>query len=560
MAIRADLRSWPRRSARAGRAALRATRAWSLTALRAIRAGSATALHATATTLRATRGGSGTAAGGTRAWFGRPAGRRLATAAAVVAVTLAGVTIGLLVGAHVRQDVGPFEAEFSITPTVAGGTDVQLPPLGSLKVRSHSGPAHLTIDLAALDAARTRALLVQPDGVNRASATAVDDITQGVARLVLQSLGAGLLGAMALAALVFRSMRRVAVCGGLALVVVTGSLATALVTFRQQALAEPRYQGLLQNARAVVGDARRIADQYDAYRDQLQRMVTNVSRLYTTISTLPVYVPPDDSIRVLHISDLHLNPAAWSVVETVVDQFDIDVVVDTGDITDWGTEPEASFVAPIGALGIPYVYVRGNHDSELTAAAVAREPNATVLDNSVTTVEGLTIAGISDPRFTPDKSAEPEDPLDAARIREGLRVTGARLARMITERPATEPPVDIALVHDPGTAGPLAGVVPLVAAGHLHKRDVSDLEVPPDSAVPRTQLFVEGSTGGAGLRGLENGEPLALQLSVLYFGPDHVLQAYDSISVGGTGLAEVALERHLVQPAAEPEPVPTGPR
>ena len=510
--------------------------------------------------LRVGRAGSATVRHAIGAWFARPAGRRLATAAAVLAVTLAGLTLGLLVGAHVRQDVGPFEAEFSITPTLAGGTDVNLPPLGSLAVRSHSGPVHLTIDLATLDAARTRALLVQPDGVNRASATAVDDITQGVARLALRGVAAGLLGAMALAALVFRSMRRVALCGGLALLAVTGSLATALLTFRQQALAEPRYQGLLQNARAVVGDARRIADQYDAYRDQLQRMVVNVSRLYTTISTLPVYVPPDDSIRVLHISDLHLNPAAWSVVATVVEQFDIDVVVDTGDITDWGTEPEASFVAPIGALGIPYVYIRGNHDSAFTAAAVARQSNAIVLDNSFATVAGLTFAGIGDPRFTPDKSAEPQDPLDAARIREGLRVTGAQLARTIIERPPTESPVDVALVHDPVMAAPLAGVVPLVAAGHLHQRDVSDLEVPPDSAVPRTQLFVEGSTGGAGLRGLEDGEPLPLQLSVLYFGPDRVLQAYDAISVGGTGLAEVALERHLIQPAAEPKPVPSGPR
>ena len=59
-------------------------------------------------------------------------------------------------------------------------------------------------------------------------------------------------------------------------------------TFRQESIAEPTYEGLLINARNVVGEARTIADRYDAYRDQLQRMVTNVSRLYTTFSTLPV--------------------------------------------------------------------------------------------------------------------------------------------------------------------------------------------------------------------------------------------------------------------------------
>ena len=33
---------------------------------------------------------------------------------------------------------------------------MRLPPLGALAVRSHAGPAHLVIDLRALDDARTR--------------------------------------------------------------------------------------------------------------------------------------------------------------------------------------------------------------------------------------------------------------------------------------------------------------------------------------------------------------------------------------------------------------------
>jgi hypothetical protein len=66
--------------------------------------------------------------------------------------------------------------------------------------------------------------------------------------------------------------------------------------------------------------------------------------------------------------------------------------------------------------------------------------------------------------------------------------------------------------------------------------------------------MVEGSTGGAGLRGLDTGSPLPMELSVLYFGGDHKLQAYDEISVGGTGLTEVQLERHLAGTAVEPEP------
>ena len=109
----------------------------------------------------------------------------------------------------------------------------------------------------------------------------------------------------------------------------------------------------------------------------------------------------------LHVSDLHLNPAGVVGDPHRGRPVGIDVVVDTGDITDWGSEPEASFVAEIGRLGVPYVYIRGNHDSTVTATSVAAQPGAVVLDNVVREVGGLRFAGIGDPRFTPDKGSEP---------------------------------------------------------------------------------------------------------------------------------------------------------
>jgi 3',5'-cyclic AMP phosphodiesterase CpdA len=60
-------------------------------------------------------------------------------------------------------------------------------------------------------------------------------------------------------------------------------------------------------------------------------------------------------LRVLHISDLHLNPTAYDIVESVVEQFGVDVVVDTGDSTDLGTTAELPYVDAIGRLDVPYV-------------------------------------------------------------------------------------------------------------------------------------------------------------------------------------------------------------
>lgn len=482
--------------------------------------------------------------------FRRPRVRRLASYVGLFAVSVTGVVLGVLLAGHTTDDLGPFRAEYSVKPSFTGGTEVSIPPLGSLHLRSHYGPAHLKVTLDALDQKRTKAIVTDPNALEHASDGAVEDVSRGVRRLVWQVAGVSVLGAMLAGAVIYRSPRRVAACGGIALVLVLGTGLTAASTFRAESIQEPRYEGLLTNAPAVVGDARRIADRYEEYRDQLQRLVANVGRIYGTVSSLPVFEPDTTTTRVLHISDMHLNPAAWSVVSTVVEQFDIDIVVDTGDITDWGSEPEAAFVASIASLHVPYIYIRGNHDSAATADAVARQPNARVLDNTITEVDGLVIAGISDPRFTPDKSA------DGAASLEG---TGESLAATIRTAGRR---IDVAMVHDPQAAPPLAGVCPVVLAGHKHKRDVSRLDeedgkIPPEG---RTLLMVQGSTGGAGLRGLEDEEPTPLAMSVLYFDDkDKKLQAYDDITLGGTGQSEVTLQRNIVRPDKQaPEPSPSS--
>jgi predicted phosphodiesterase len=330
-------------------------------------------------------------------------------------------------------------------------------------------------------------------------------------------------------------------------VILAGSFGTAALTFNPRSLTEPRYEGLLTNAPAVVGDAQRLADRYDEYAAQLQKMVVNVSNLYNTVAQLPVYAPDDQTIRVLHVSDLHLNPAAWTVVRSTVEQFHIDVVVDTGDIDDWGTEVEANFVAAIALLKVPYVFVRGNHDSAVTQAAVAAQPNAVVLDNATRTIKGLTFAGIGDPLFTPDKQVNPQGTGQAQQTLDSLRLAGESLAQTVILAPV---PVDIALVHDAKMAEPLAGRVPLVLAGHEHERRSATLVNGPSA----TRLLVEGSTGGAGLRGLEGERPRSLEMSILYFDQTRDLLATDEITVGGTGLAEVTLKRHIMEALSTIQP------
>ncbi|MEV0002090.1 metallophosphoesterase [Micromonospora sp. NPDC050980] len=505
------------------------------------------------------RAGDGTSpeTGRARRWTAWRPGRRLRRAGlvlALLAVTLGGIVVGTYTGGHVSTDIGPFRAELKLSPSLNGGTTVDIPPLGALLLDSHDGPAYLTVEVGSLDQGRTEALIGDPASISRASQSAVQDVRDGVTRLGLKTLASTVLATLLLAGLVFRDVRRTAWAGGLALAITAGSLGLAAATVRPQAIEEPRYEGLLVNAPAIVGDARRIANDYTKYAEQLQRLVGNVSKLYTTVSALPVVQPSPGTTRVLHVSDMHLNPTGWQLIRTVVEQFGIDVVIDTGDITDWGSEPEASYVGSISLLKKPYVYIRGNHDSPRTASAVAQQPNAVVLNNSTTTVAGLTIAGIGDPRFTPDKETSPAGSGLTSAVADQVIGTGEQLAATIEKSPRK---VDIALVHDPASAGPLSGLTPLVLAGHKHARQVSKLpEVPGEQP---TTLMVEGSTGGAGLRGLEGEEPTPLTMTVLYFDKQKLLQAYDEITVGGTGQSQVSLERHVIRDPAKGDEVPVTP-
>lgn len=106
-------------------------------------------------------------------------------------------------------------------------------------------------------------------------------------------------------------------------------------------------------------------------------------------------------------------------------------------------------------------------------------------------------------------------------------------------------------------------------AGHLHARRVSMM--PQLAGRGSTRLMVGGSTGGAGLRGLESETPTPLQMSVLYLDPSHSLQAYDEITVGGSGTAEVTVRRQVPDdgtpqaeqaspdPSAAPDSPPASP-
>lgn len=451
----------------------------------------------------------------------------------MLAVVVLGAWLGLLAVGSIRTPVGPMDTNMTLRPSLTGGSKINVAPLGALELDSHIAPLRLDVDVDRLDPERSQALVDQPERFSGLQDEVTRDVAAGTRELAVRSCVAVISGATALGLVVYRRPRRALAAGGLALTLLAASGVSAYATWNPKSVLEPKFSGLLSSAPSLVGDARSIVTEFDMYQQELARLVTNVTKLYDATSSLPVYQPDPGTIRALHVSDIHLNPAAWHIIASLVEQYEIDVIIDSGDTMDHGSAAENGFLDPIRDLGAPYVWVRGNHDSTVTQDYLEKFRNVRVLDDGkAVNVGGLRIAGTGDASFTPDRTG-PGGNKAAAQLE------GARLATALRDQERAGTPVDIAVAHDPNTARATDGTVPLVLSGHLHRRINEQLKL-------GTRLKVEGSTGGGGLRAVQNEKPEKVHASVLYLDRStRRLQAWDEITLGGLGLTTAEVSRHL---------------
>lgn len=458
--------------------------------------------------------------------------RRTFSIIAPVVLALGGAWVALIVAGTTHSYVGPLAVDVAFEPSLSGESIIHLDPVGAVVLDTHSGPVTLNISVRQLDLDGLSGIVSDPYSLTELDDQVVSGLQDLIIDAAIRSAIIAVIGGTLGAALVLRSVRRTLLAFGVTVAALVGTAGLAAITFDREAVREPTYAGPLTAAPQLIGNAEDIATNFDAYAEQLAGFVTNVARVYNTTLSLDTFQPADDTIRVLHVSDLHLNPAAWGIIGSVAEQYDVDVIVDSGDIVDQGSPAENAYVRSIRTLsGYPYVFVKGNHDSAATAAAVAAEPNAVVLDGEPVEVAGLRFVGAPDPRFTPDKSVRgvPDDT---------IRLGTEELADAVDE---LDPPPDVVVYHDPSHVELFDGITPLVLSGHMHQRDTYTLD-------EGTRVMVQGSTGGAGLRGLRNEEPTPVELSVLYFDPDdRQLVAWDDLTLGGLGQTSAQIDRHQAE-------------
>ncbi len=497
-------------------------------------------------------------------WAGRARrlGRFALPALVWLAVIVAGTAIGAALAPPVTTQVGPFTTQVRIQPSLTPGVHLELPPAGQVSFNTYLAPVEVRAGITTVNIAEARTLLSSPNALAALQREAPDELRSAAIRAALISSGCALLGVVGLGLLVYRRSWRKVAAAGTGLLALQAALGLGVATtFNPDSFAQPKFSGLLSQAPYVATQADDLIDRLESYRSGLGSILQAVTTLYGMSGRLPVLEgsATADVVTVLHVSDLHMSPLGTDLTQRLVRDFKADMVIDTGDITTWGTDAEASSLSWVGGLGVPYVFVRGNHDSRVTEQALARNKNVTVLDDAVTVVDGVVIAGIGDPNFTPDQAASQ----GSGTLDEGdpQVVAGSRLAQTIERWNTTRPgkPVTIAAVHEPYSVPPLLGKVPLVLTGHFHSREVK--------ADPSGTLVMrEGSTGGAGIsadfKAIEEGKPTPLNATLLYIArtgerAGQVL-AYDEVTMGGFGFASAQVQRTVLREPSASDPVGAG--
>lgn len=467
--------------------------------------------------------------------------RRFAAPAAIVLAGAFAALLGLSRLSSVGGEVGPGRVEIQAGLQLHGQTDLEVPPLGAVSAATPSAPVRLTARVTAIDLEELQRLATDDRPQARLTGEVRDDLVPLLRWFALRSLLVAVVVGAIVGGLFPHRRWRHAGLGAVGGLLGVGLLLTLTWrSFDVDAFKDARYTGVLEQAPAVVEAVQRHVDGLDAVRDRVEVLARQVSDLYATSAGVgPPIGGGAGETAILHVSDIHLNPLALEVVRQLAISFDVDAVVDTGDLTSFGYSVEARIGGLIEEIPVPYYFVPGNHDSFANRESLAQVPNVRVLmGDAVAEIGPLRVLGVPDPTFTATNETSADE---AAAVK---REDAPRVRSLVDD---LEP--DLLAVHDPVLAEASVGHVPVIVAGHRHKRGWVEEK--------GTLLLTVGTTGASGLGAftVETGKPYEAQ--VLRFSGTRLV-AVDYITLEGVA-GNFTVERRTVaeldlsgEPAARP--------
>ena len=429
-------------------------------------------------------------------------------------IGLVGALMLLNVAGSLSYRVGALQIEMraKFLAGLAGRTRLVLPPLGEVEAPTHGLPVLLQVTLESIDLNLIRDMAF-PTGSPEEVVVHFVHLARGALGLfllkacLLMALG-GILGVWLVGE---RSRRRLV--EGMAVGVVCFLLlaGTVALSFNPAAFAHPEYTGVLEAAPWMVGLLQDSWQRVGELGDQLQVLASNLYSLYERVQELEPLGVAEPALKVLHVSDIHNNVAAFDFIQQVASSFAVDLIIDTGDLTDFGTPLEMGLVDRIEELQVPYLFVPGNHETPEVMKRLREGTNVVVLDGQQVEFNNLRVLGVADGGAFQSSPA-------ALTLEEAEQMAG------MIDGLAAEMQPHILAVHNHRVAALLKEKVAVILYGHDHRLGVKSHE--------GTVLVGAGTTGAAGIRSLQAKEPIPFSMALLYFGGEELdLLAVDTIKV-----------------------------
>lgn len=414
-----------------------------------------------------------------------------------------------------------FDFLISLEPSAHGVTEVKIPPVGIISADTHLTPVKIKITLDNINfnflhdliSQKDESTAVEPgetkklvDTENLMDSTQLMDTIKNeieknayryALRLILLALSAGVL-----ASLIINGKRIKPLFGGAAFTIFLALFLIGLTyyTYDPQKFRNPEFRGALQSAPWMIQMAENVLQKYDALGDRLEIIATNLYQLYEGINVQETLLNAVEGkeISVLLVSDIHNNVAANNFIRQIAESFSIDLFIDTGDLTDYGTKLESLLTNGLNEIGQPYLFIPGNHDSPEIIESLSAYPQVTIANNQMVELNGLKIFAIADPLSESkemDRSSQEQQQVFQQLIRDLWKEVAA--------------PPDLIAVHNLQDASPLIGQVPLIVHGHTHRLSITEEK--------GTLIINPGSAGGAGIRGLQAHQEIPYSVILLHF-------------------------------------------
>ncbi len=419
-----------------------------------------------------------------------------------------------------------------------GLTRILLPPIGEIRAATHRLPVRLNLEVRSVNLAFLRSIVFSmPQTLTPLRVELEREVRHLLVVFALKLVALGVAGSIfALIVLGVRELKQLvwaAVTGAAVIVFLLGAL---FFSYDLQAFERIEYEGIIEAAPWALNLAWEAADKVGELGERVRVLAGNLYSALERLEDLGQVGLADTDLVALHISDVHNNPVAYRFVKQVIENFPVDLVLDTGDLTDWGTALEAEVAAHIEQLQLPYIFVSGNHESPEVLQRLAAIPNVIIINGRIETVLGLEIAGAKD--WAAEKLLpEPASLEELARQAQDLNAFWEAVER----RP------QIFMVHNHRLAREMQpGLFQVVACGHSHRAAIEQKG--------GTVYINAGTTGAAGIRGFQSSEPVPYSLALLYFvrkDGEPVLKAVDSVFITGLGTS-FSLQRTFVEHSRNP--------